>query len=1467
MYEKSKHDIIIIGKSIKVKYMTKRLTIEEFNQIKKLMHRMHKRYMNLHATSKYYGLDKNEVFELKKLYDKMINMQNLLFSYDLSDIPANEWRGMIIDVGHSHSFNGTNANIDFKVLPYTKGIGYKSCRIENADALKNVMLDTRDFDDEFVNDHPNYFAAFKLPVNMQEKIYNGNFTVEDFLALSDDIRDSLIKCLTRNEFETKTRNVVDIMGVSKTVELYQNSKDDYDSICGIIDYVGTDITSKWHFEHDSITEIKNKIYNYVRNYLLNSDVSIDISKLPMKVVMLNRDILLLNDDIPVELKARYYAKDLTADDIVNNISLFRNISIKNFTSDDKIIKVIDAITGVNSEQIGDSKFKEYVSIYPEIFTYILKTPVAYNLNDCGLNDLVDIDYSKDAKKQVKDFLYKNIMHYDHALEYPEQLLLYQQDFFELPQSQNNVIQKLGIDNIKRFEKETGFFSQYPHLKMFSLFEEYLCGIKYEKLCASNISFEDGKLSYNDFLNEIARCLDYMRKDGAFAGNYMFGNTYPDYDFIKGDFRDKHPEIFISNDAPEFFRTAFYKDNITPEFLQKNNQYIHYLEDKNLVNTIRADIKLIWHSDDKDVEKNFIEEYVSRYGNRKLLDLFVKYGIIMGYSRIEYPNDFDNNIESAIRKAIFKKIDNGAKEYQYLSSIPEVLEERPDLFLSDDAPEELKRRFYGIGSMELSFMDLHNHPEWKPYLEGKNLLRPLLIDHHMRASMMEYFDKFGVDKGIRLGIARAETITEMLRNNKVELMRLWYEKTGCKFIPDVVIMQNFNLDEADQFLLSGSCWSNLMRIKNFSDDIESREAMMKLAYSFGVFNHDKRGYTKLMNLLIGLPRKVDGNVGTHVFDRLDETIDSYTKRQSFFAMKTLSKEQAYERMLQYLHQKNTVATMTYGSSITIDQFLNVLREENVPVDYSKNIFKQIYKKVSDDLFVLTLDQQSYPKTTNIIRLVLEQYVELNLLTPDKAHQLFGGFSLKYDADFREFLLSNIDAILEDPTYATYITSIQKQFNEIKTANSNRGLTLDLAVSYVMQNKYQNIEVGNERVAEVSAIAGYTEKDFDTLQKIYNYGKQRIFSSIPRVENVITKHDVQYKYEILRLDDPLAMAIGTLTNCCQEIDNNAETTMEHSMVDKHGRVFVIKDELGNIIAQSWVWRNKDVICFDNIEIPDRAFIRAIKKDNLGKDNFTEDVFEIYKQAAHELILQDDAVYKKLLNEGKITHEQYNSLRLGKVTVGLGYNDIATAITSNLKRDIINPARPLPFTAPVELEHPLYTKDSTTQYVFEERSDRKDLSGETLAVHSDTYTEYDDSNFRQEYLVSLSNLEQVTKGYSDHFDYIDDEYVASGRFVSAIADNYGLDIESTHIIMHPNFAIVYALSNDTIKIGDLLYNTIIDNDEQTMNIEDKVAMQIKLAIEQISNGKCVDVSSLDKKQKLMYEKAMNLDDDMERGVKRAK
>lgn len=110
--------------------------------------------------------------------------------------------------------------------------------------------------------------------------------------------------------------------------------------------------------------------------------------------------------------------------------------------------------------------------------------------------------------------------------------------------------------------------------------------------------------------------------------------------------------------------------------------------------------------------------------------------------------------------------------------------------------------------------------------------------------------------------------------------------------------------------------------------------------------------------------------------------------------------------------------------------------------------------------------------------------------------------------------------------------------------------------------------------------------------------RVNSTIPR----ITGTKDEYSYEILRLDDMEALAIGNKTDCCFTVLGNGYSCLKHSLTSNNGRVLVIKK--GNeILAHSWVWRNGDLLCLDNIEIS--------KKIN------SVDFFDVYLQVADELI----------------------------------------------------------------------------------------------------------------------------------------------------------------------------------------------------------------------------------------------------------
>lgn len=110
--------------------------------------------------------------------------------------------------------------------------------------------------------------------------------------------------------------------------------------------------------------------------------------------------------------------------------------------------------------------------------------------------------------------------------------------------------------------------------------------------------------------------------------------------------------------------------------------------------------------------------------------------------------------------------------------------------------------------------------------------------------------------------------------------------------------------------------------------------------------------------------------------------------------------------------------------------------------------------------------------------------------------------------------------------------------------------------------------------------------------------RVNSTIPRIIGIKD----EYSYEILRLDDMEALAIGNKTDCCFTVLGNGYSCLKHSLTSNNGRILVVKKD-NEILAHSWVWRNGDLLCLDNIEIS--------KKIN------SVDFFDVYLQVADELM----------------------------------------------------------------------------------------------------------------------------------------------------------------------------------------------------------------------------------------------------------
>lgn len=758
--------------------------------------------------------------------------------------------------------------------------------------------------------------------------------------------------------------------------------------------------------------------------------------------------------------------------------------------------------------------------------------------------------------------------------------------------------------------------------------------------------------------------------------------------------------------------------------------------------------------------------------------------------------FPNFKSCQIKNFNFEKYDYSPEMFD-----EEFREEHSDIFIDENAPAELKQAFY---DKKMSFQLIKEHPEWRDFLQGKDLSITFSKQYE------ELFKRFDSSTLLKLGTRNPESIQKMVENHKEEVLESWYKSTGGKFVPHHVVMLNFPEDEIDSFLGNSKRWSQLMRIDNYNLNDDGKAAILKASYVMGVFQGDDDGFNKTMKLFTDVPQELTQEEYEKVSNMFSGEFDPFRWSGNYSDP----------------HQKD---------------------------EEMKSLFEQAYTLNDDGKYVFSMDKQKNKGSVRMVREILEKAQIPRILTPEKAHQMFDSFAMEYNPDFVRFFNENLEEILSNPEYTKDIAKIQRQFKDIVRINAGRRLTLDVAQDYIKNIVYTDIEVGNEGVAEQAKIAGYSQKDFEAIQSLFNEGEVRDFSSIPRIQGS-TKG---YTYEMLRCDDPLALTIGTLTDCCQEIHGAGQTSMEHSVVSPDGRVFCVRDAEGRLVAQSWFWRNQYTGCFDNIEIPNRMFELYEKEHpDVGRKGLTTDVLEVYKKAAQDLMQEDSRVYKELLENGTITQEQYDALLLGKVTIGLGYNDIADALQSD--KTIHQETDVVGVRGTGRLPNP-YT-DAWTQYTIAEREGTVKSEHENLYVHQDDVTVFDGTNMSSTVLLTMKRMEQATE--RDNLAYLsersDEENLPkSQRIINSIAREYGLDPNNTRVMATARIALIYSKDKDnTVKIGDLLSSPLKKGltEEQKQKATAHIMHQVKKALKQIGvqNSK-FDLSSLSEKQQQMLQYVM--------------
>jgi len=341
----------------------------------------------------------------------------------------------------------------------------------------------------------------------------------------------------------------------------------------------------------------------------------------------------------------------------------------------------------------------------------------------------------------------------------------------------------------------------------------------------------------------------------------------------------------------------------------------------------------------------------------------------------------------------------------------------------------------------------------------------------------------------------------------------------------------------------------------------------------------------------------------------------------------------------------------------------------------------------------------------------------LFTYGKAENMFSALNPPYSKEFREYFLKYKDEFISNPDLYSKFTILASKFDTyleepgFKTTYIEGTLTPDDLLIKFSKEAYHNITIGKGEYEVIYQATQngtkLSEEQAKIALKLFQEMRQREYQTVPQ-EQFETK---RFRGRIVGMYDPLHFAIGEITNCCQTIGKNqpGESSMIHSAIERNGALFIVEelDETGKstgIISQSWTWRNGNRVCFDNVEIPHK--IESQLKETGGFD----EIMEVYQQSAKRMIETDRIKLKKLVENGKITEEQYKSILIKDVGMGLGCDNLVVNLSSEKRKTMSN----LVSVAPLEIGKNYTGADSRTLY--------SDCANSVLIAHNDDFAKDD-------------------------------------------------------------------------------------------------------------------------------------------------
>lgn len=344
--------------------------------------------------------------------------------------------------------------------------------------------------------------------------------------------------------------------------------------------------------------------------------------------------------------------------------------------------------------------------YQKLFSY-------YSLKEYCLNN-----FGKRSTDLFLKQLNNKPQNYFYTLHIPINLILNEEIF--------PLISRLGLENIEKFSAENNNCLYAENYKLLKIICQKARTVNVNRISKSNpvqILPQFGhELTYQDFENIIEKTITCGYYKDQYNQEFMK---------IKGPFRNKYPYLFLSDDAPQKLKELFYQKNLTPNILKENPEYKKYLEKTQLFTVFKP---LYVNVNGNAVN---IYKYLTRYlSNEQILNYLIEYSEIITIALKDISmetNIWKDNYNKEVHNVKIKEnnINDITKEllnifktrviqlgFTYNDTLSDSVKQTfPELFLPDQAPEELKKHFY---NRTITIKLLNEHPEWSAYLKNINL---------------------------------------------------------------------------------------------------------------------------------------------------------------------------------------------------------------------------------------------------------------------------------------------------------------------------------------------------------------------------------------------------------------------------------------------------------------------------------------------------------------------------------------------------------------------------------------------------------------------------------------------------------------------------------------------------------------------------------------------------------------------------